>query len=110
MTFLSNVATTATKGEENGSRWNQRIKKQVDLLSKVDETGNKIVVTDRGSPVAIIRSVDEIQENEDVEERLVSLAKRGMVRLPIRKGRFNKFKAIQVPGKPASEIIREERR
>jgi hypothetical protein len=33
-----------------------------------------------------------------------------MVRLPAKRGRFKKFKAIQVPGKPASEIIIEERR
>lgn len=88
----------------------KELKNRLTYYLRLTRQGNKIVVTDRGSPVAIIRSVNEIQENEDVEERLASLAKRGMVRLPIKKGRFKKFKALQVSGKPASEIIIEERR
>jgi prevent-host-death family protein len=88
----------------------KELKNKLTYYLRLTRQGNKIVVTDRGSPVAIIRSVDEIEENEDVEERLASLAKRGMVRLPAKRGRFKKFKAIQVPGKPASEIIIEERR
>jgi len=88
----------------------KELKNKLTYYLRLTRQGNKIVVTDRGSPVAIIRSVDEIEENEDVEERLASLAKRGMVRLPAKRGRFKKFKAIRVPGKPASEIIIEERR
>ena len=88
----------------------KELKNKLTYYLRLTRQGNKIVVTDRGSPVAIIRSVDEIEENEDGEERLASLAKRGMVRLPARRGRFKKFKAIRVPGKPASEIIIEERR
>jgi prevent-host-death family protein len=88
----------------------KELKNKLTYYLRLTRQGNKIVVTDRGSPVAIIRSVDEIEENEDVEERLASLAKRGMVRLPVKRGKFKKFKAIQVPGKPASEIIIEERR
>jgi prevent-host-death family protein len=88
----------------------KELKNKLTYYLRLTRQGNKIVVTDRGSPVAIIRSVDEIEENEDVEERLASLAKRGMVRLPVKRGKFKKFKAIQVPGKTASEIIIEERR
>jgi prevent-host-death family protein len=88
----------------------KELKNKLTYYLRLTRQGNKIVVTDRGSPVAIIRRVDEIEENEDVEERLASLAKRGMVRLPTKRGRFKKFKAIQAPGKSASEIIIEERR
>jgi prevent-host-death family protein len=88
----------------------KELKNKLTYYLRLTRQGDKIVVTDRGSPVAIIRSVDEIEENEDGEERLASLAKRGMVRLPAKRGRFKKFKAIRVPGKPASEIIIEERR
>jgi prevent-host-death family protein len=88
----------------------KELKNKLTYYLRLTRQGNKIVVTDRGSPVAIIRSVDEIEENEDVEERLALLAKRGMLRLPVKRGGFKKFKAIQVRGKPASEIIIEERR
>jgi prevent-host-death family protein len=88
----------------------KELKNKLTYYLRLTRQGNKIIVTDRGSPVAIIRSVDEIEENEDVEERLASLAKRGMLRLPLKRGKFKKFKAFQVPGKSASEIIIEERR
>lgn len=88
----------------------KELKNKLTYYLRLTRQGNKIIVTDRGSPVAIIRSVDEIEENEDIEGRLASLAKRGLVRLPVKRGGFKNFKAFQVPGKPASEIIMEERR
>ena len=72
--------------------------------------GSKIIVTDRGTPVAIIQSIDHVKNNVGVEERLASLAKRGMLRLPLKKGKLPPFKSIKVAGKPASKIIMEERR
>jgi hypothetical protein len=45
-----------------------------------------------------------------IEERLASLAKRGMLRLPLKKGKLPPFKSVKASGKPASEIIVEERR
>ncbi len=46
----------------------------------------------------------------EVEERLASLAKAGMLRLPLKKGKLPPFKSVRAAGKPASEIIIEERR
>jgi hypothetical protein len=67
-------------------------------------------VTDRGTPVAIIQSVDGDKNNIGAEERLASLAKRGMIRLPVKQGKLFPFKSVRTSGKPASEIIMEERR
>ncbi len=88
----------------------KELKNKLTYYLRLTRQGNKIVVTDRGSPVAIIHRVDEIEEKEDPEERLASLAKRGQVRLPVKRGKFKRIKTIQVSGKPASEIIMEERR
>jgi len=45
-----------------------------------------------------------------IEERLASLAKRGMLRLPLKKGKLPPFKSVKAAGKPVSETIIEERR
>jgi len=70
--------------------------------------GSKIIVTDRGAPVA--KSIDRVKNHVGVEERLASLAKRGMLRLPMKKGKLPPFKSVKVTGKPASKIILEQRR
>lgn len=72
--------------------------------------GSNIIVTDRGTPVAILHSLDKIEEKAGMEERLAALAKRGVVRLPIKKGKLPYMESIKTQGKPASEIIIEERR
>jgi prevent-host-death family protein len=77
---------------------------------KLAKEGNKIIVTDRGTPVAIIQSADYVENNMGVEEKLALLAKRGMLRLPLKKGKFAPFKSVKAAGKSASEIIIEERR
>jgi prevent-host-death family protein len=88
----------------------KELKNKLTYYLKLTKEGNKVIVTDRGAPVAIIQSIDHVKNNLGVEERLVSLAKRGMLRLPVKRGKFKKFKAFQASGKPASEIIIEERR
>jgi len=72
--------------------------------------GDRIIVTDRGAPLAIIRGLDHLEEKTGFEERLASLARRGMIRLPRRRGRLASFRSIETRGKPASQLIIEERR
>jgi prevent-host-death family protein len=88
----------------------RELKNKLTYYLKLTKEGNKIVVTDRGTPVAVIQSIDRIKNNTSVEERLATLAKRGMVRLPQRRGKLPPFKSVKAIGKPASEIIIEERR
>ncbi len=45
--------------------------------------GDSIIVTDRGVPVAILHDLNTIEEKAGVEERLASLAKRKLLRLPV---------------------------
>jgi prevent-host-death family protein len=88
----------------------RELKNKLTYYLKLTREGNKIVVTDRGTPVAVIQSIDRIKNNTSVEERLASLAKRGMVRLPQKRGELPPFKSVKATGKPASEIIIEGRR
>jgi len=88
----------------------KELKNKLTYYLKLTKEGSKIIVTDRGSPIAIIQSIDRMRDKAGVEERLASLAKRGMLRLPLKKGRLSPFKSVKATGKPASEIIIEERR
>jgi len=88
----------------------KELKNKLTYYLKLTKEGNKVIVTDRGTPVAIIQSIDRIKNNAGIEERLASLAKRGMLRLPRKKGKLPPFKSVKATGKPASEIIIEDRR
>lgn len=88
----------------------KELKNRLTYYLKLTKEGSKIIVTDRGSPIAIIQSIDRRRGKSGVEERLCSLAKRGMLRLPLKKGRLSPFKSVKAIGKPASEIMMEERR
>lgn len=72
--------------------------------------GDSVIVTDRGMPVAILHNLDTIEEKAGTEERLASLSKRGMLRLPLKSGMLIPIKPLKTKGRPASEIIIEEKR
>ena len=88
----------------------KELKNKLSRYLKLVREGDNIIVTDRGAPIAILHSLDHIEGKADVEERLASLAKKGMMRLPLEQGKLTAFKSIETTGKPASEIILEERR
>lgn len=72
--------------------------------------GDNIIVTDRGTPVAILHSLEHIEKEASLEERLVSLAKQGKIRLPLKNAKLSSVKPIKIKDKPLSETIIEERR
>lgn len=74
--------------------------------------GENVVVTDRGRPVAILHSLDKIEEDAGMEERLATLASQGHVRLPTRKRPLKKIKplALREEEELVSEALVRERR
>jgi prevent-host-death family protein len=83
----------------------KELKNRLTYYLKLTKKGGRIVVTDRGSPVAVLHSLDQIEESAGVEERLASLGKKGMVRLPTKARKLPPFAAVMTEGKSASEII-----
>ncbi len=86
------------------------LKNRLTYYLKMTRLGDKIVVTERGAPVAILHGLDQVEDQAGVEERLAFLAKKGMIRLPLRKGKLGRFVSRETAGQPASEIIIEERK
>jgi prevent-host-death family protein len=88
----------------------KELKNKLTYYLRLINGGDRVIVTDRGSPIAVLHSLDHVEEHADEEERLASMAKRGMVRLPTKQKRLTAFKSIEARGKPVSRIIIEERR
>jgi prevent-host-death family protein len=88
----------------------KELKNRLTYYLRLTKEGDNIIVTDRGIPVAVLHGLDNVEKDASLEERLASLAKQGKIRLPLKKGRLGSFKPIKVKGKPASEIIIEDRR
>lgn len=88
----------------------RELKNKLTYYLGLTKEGDTVIVTDRGMPVAIMHSLDAAGEDAKIEEKLASLSKRGMIRLPLKRRALTPLKPIKTKGRPASEIIIEERR
>lgn len=88
----------------------KELKNRLTYYLKLTKKGGRIVVTDRGSPIAVLHSLDQVEESAGVEEKLASLGKKGMLRLPSKARKLLPFEAVMAEGKSASEIIIQDRR
>ena len=88
----------------------KELKNRLTHYLRLTRKGDKIIVTDRGFPVAVLHSLDAIEANDSIEEKLAALARRGTLKLPAKAARLATFKRLGLRGKPASQIIIAERR
>ncbi|TAL25705.1 MAG: type II toxin-antitoxin system prevent-host-death family antitoxin [Nitrospirae bacterium] len=88
----------------------KELKNRLTYYLGLTKRGDSIVVTDRGTPVAVLHNLDAVEKSAGIEERLASLAKQGKIRLPLKSAGLKPFKPVKVKGKPVSETIIEERR
>jgi len=73
--------------------------------------GERIVVTERGTPVAVIHSPDRVEDGSPVEEKLLALALNGALVLPAKgKRRDSRARPVPIRGKPVSRMVMEDRR
>ncbi len=71
--------------------------------------GQSLVITDRGKPIAKLSPLDHDETSfESIEQSLKKLEDEGLLRLGKRP--FAKFRPVASRGKPASEMIIEDRR
>jgi prevent-host-death family protein len=88
-----------------GSR---ELKNRLGAYLKLVGKGETLVVTDRGKPVARIVPADSAQvESKTLDQVLKEMEARGHLRLGTRP--FKRFKPVRTKGKPASQMIIEDR-
>lgn len=89
----------------------RELKTRLGTYLRIVRSGRRLIVTDRGRPVAEIRPLEP--EGGDLESRLRAMEARGQVTLPA--GPMSKWKAlrpfrpIRVRGRPVSETLLEDR-
>lgn len=74
------------------------------------KNGENVVVTDRGKPIAILHSLEKIEDDAGLDERLAALAAQGHLTLPKSKGALPSFTPVQVAGEPVSATLIKDRR
>ena len=74
------------------------------------KSGENVVVTDRGKPVAIMHRLDKIEDDAGLDERLAALAAQGHVTLPTGKELFGGPLRARVEGELVSDTVIRERR
>ena len=87
----------------------RELKNRLTQYLRRTKTGEEIVVTERGHPIAIIQPIRAAERSSSLEARLGALAARGLVTLPTRKPRA-RIRRITLKGPPLSRTIREDRR
>lgn len=73
--------------------------------------GERVVVTDRGTPVAVLHEVSQLERDAPAEEYLAAAAAEGTIRLPLPGATLDVHSSpVSHKGTAAAEIIVEERR
>ena len=71
--------------------------------------GEEVIVTERGRPVAVLKSLQHLDLAAALETRLARLAALGILTLPSRKV-FGRTRPLRISGPPVSRAILEDRR
>lgn len=88
-----------------GSR---ELKNRLGRYLKMVGKGETLIVTDRGKPVARMVPTDPtVEAGKSVDEILKQLEAEGHLKLGTRP--FRPFKPVRTKGKPASQVILEDR-
>ncbi len=86
------------------------LKDNLSYYLNLTKQGDRVIVTDRGTPVAILHNLDQPEKDAGPDEKLAVLARDGKIRLPVRRGVFPKIARPEIKGKPMSQTVIEERR
>lgn len=71
--------------------------------------GEEVIITERGTPIALIQPIKEANKAVSLEARLARVAAQGLITLPTRK-LLRRVRTIKAAGKPLSRIILKDRR
>ncbi|MDA2925200.1 type II toxin-antitoxin system prevent-host-death family antitoxin [Acidobacteria bacterium AH-259-L09] len=87
----------------------KELKNRLTQYLRRTKSGEEIVVTERGKPIAVIQSIQSATQLSSPEARLARLAALGHISLPTRQP-LKRVRRVQVAGSPLSRTILEDRR
>ena len=87
----------------------RELKNKLSQYLRYARQGERLIVTERGKPIAIIQPVDTLEHPSFPEQALARLAQEGMVRLPQK--RFTpKLPLLEISEPSVSSAVIEDRR
>ncbi len=84
------------------------LKNRLSHYLRLVRSGELVVVTDRGRPIAELGGPGRVASPGDTDSRLLLLASRGIVTLPDRRGP-RRFRPIRYSGPPMADALAEDR-
>jgi prevent-host-death family protein len=84
----------------------RELKNRLGSYLRQAQEGETILITDRGRPVAELRPLSSAAL--ELDDRLQSLAVKGLVRLPTRE-KSQHIERLKIPGPPLAQTIAEDR-
>lgn len=89
----------------------RELKNRLTHYLRLTRDGERIVVTDHGTPIAIIHELTQVEKGSPPVELLAAAAADGTVRLPLPGSALDfSSKPVVHKGRPASELLLEDRR
>ena len=89
----------------------RELKNRLTHYLRLTKNGERIIVTDRGTPIAVLHELSQVEVDASPEERLAGACAEGMIRLPERDAAIDlATKAVAHKGPPSSEILIRDRR
>jgi len=87
----------------------KQLKNRLTQYLRHTKQGEEVIVTERGTPIALIQPIRSADKAASLEAKLASLAARGAIKLPTQKP-LKRVRLVNVSGKPISKTITEDRR
>jgi prevent-host-death family protein len=87
----------------------KELKNHLSRYLRRTKEGEEIVVTERGTPIAIIQPIQKVGSLATLEARLAQLASLGQLTLPSRSP-LKRVRMARVSGAPISQAVMEDRR
>ena len=87
----------------------RELKNKLSQYLRYARQGERLVITERGKPIAIIQPIDDLEAPSTPELELARLAREGAVRLS-RKKFAKRIPSVKVSGPTVSSAVIEDRR
>ncbi|HEX9756872.1 MAG TPA: type II toxin-antitoxin system prevent-host-death family antitoxin [Nitrospiria bacterium] len=86
----------------------KELKNRLTQYLRKTKQGEKVIVTERGKPIAVISSSRGALPATSIEMKLADLEREGRIRLPQKKF-LKKLPSIRISGLPISDTLLEDR-
>jgi prevent-host-death family protein len=103
------VATMATKEGAMSAVGVKELKNRLTHYLRRTKAGEEVIVTERGTPIALLQPIESATKVRSLEGRLAQLEAQGFLTRPQRQP-LKRVRRVKVGGPPLSKIILEDRR